>query len=98
MINGAQNSLLALDITTVNNKAAVSEFLVQQFTAAHIDFGSEPLRGSVFAHNVITGVDATQGSVAAAQAAIIDFIQMGDNQMGLVGVAGDGSGLVGAPR
>ena len=88
MINGAQNGPLAQDATTINNKAIVSEFLVQQFTTADLDFGNASSPASTFAHIVVAQVNQTQASVAAAEAAVIDFVHQ--QTVPLVGVAAAG--------
>ena len=82
MINGAQNSLTSLDETTIGNKAAVSEFLVQQFTAAHIDFDAA---ASALAHIVVAQVNQTPASVTAAEVAVVEFVHQ--QSVPLVGIA-----------
>lgn len=74
LIFGAVNSDLALDLTTITNKATVGGFLVTQFTAAHIDFGSAPSTANAFAHQILDQVDSTQDSVTAADASIMQFV------------------------
>lgn len=80
---GAMNSGVALDLTTVGNKATVGAYLVQQFAAADIDFGSTPSAANIFAHQILDQVDSTQDSVAAAEAAVLAFVA---DQMQLVGI------------
>ena len=81
---GAMNSELALDLTTLDNKATVAEFMVAQFAVAGIGFGSDPSAANTFAHQIVDQVNSTQDSVAAAEAAVLAFIQ---DQMELVGVS-----------
>ena len=74
---------LALDLTTIGNKTAVGAYMVEQFAAAQIDFGSGSSPANTFAHQVIDQVDYTADSVTAAEAAVLAFIE---NQLELVGV------------
>jgi hypothetical protein len=80
---GATNSDAGLDLTTVDNKATVGAYLVEQFAAADIDFGSAPSAANIFAHEILDQVDSTQDSVTAAETAVLAFIQ---DQIELVGV------------
>ena len=80
---GAMNSEAGLDLTTVANKATVGAYLVAQFAAADIDFGSTPSPANAFAHTILDQVDSTQDSVAAAEAAVLAFVH---DQAVLVGI------------
>lgn len=81
--SGVPGAPLSLDLTTIGNKTAVGAYMVEQFAAAHIDFGSGSSPANTFAHQVIDQVDYTADSVKAAEAAVLAFIE---NQIELVGV------------
>lgn len=83
--SGVPGSPLSLDLTTIGNKTTVGAYMVEQFAAAHIDFGSGSSLANTFAHEIIDHVDYTADSVTAAEAAVLAFIE---SQMELVGVQG----------
>ena len=90
VVNGAQNTSLGLDQTTIADKVAVAEYLTQSFTTAGIKFSSSTSAAYAEAHSVISTVTSDATTVTTAEASINAWITAnpaGTAATPLVGVA-----------
>jgi len=97
VVNGAQNTSLGPDQTTIADKVAVAEYLTQSFTTAGIKFSGSTSAAYAEAHSVISTVTSDPSTVTAAEASIHAWITAnpaGAAATPLVGVAAsESSGL-----
>jgi hypothetical protein len=90
VVNGAQNTSLGPDQTTIADKVAIADYLTQSFTTAGINFSSPTSAAYAEAHSVISTVTSDATTVTAAEASINAWITAhpaGTAATPLVGVA-----------
>jgi Domain of unknown function (DUF4214) len=74
VVNGAQNTSLGPDQTTIADKVAIADYLTQSFTTAGINFSSPTSAAYAEAHSAILTVTSNPSAVTTAEASINAWI------------------------